>query len=117
MFTESAQAPPAVEYPPLIENELLAAGGLVDTEGVLVGDTGGVLLGVTLVLGVPDIGGDVGGGGGGGGFAYAVLGTPSYSPTTPVTVGNAGNGGNNVTSGPNGSAGNKGEVKITEFIT
>jgi hypothetical protein len=58
-----------------------------------------------------------GGGGGGGGFAYAVLGTPSYSPTTPVSIGNAGNGGNNVTSGPNGSAGNKGEVKITEFIT
>jgi hypothetical protein len=58
-----------------------------------------------------------GGGGGGGGFAYAVLGTPSYSPTTPVSIGNAGSGGNNVTSGPNGSAGNKGEVKITEFIT
>ena len=58
-----------------------------------------------------------GGGGGGGGFAYAILGTPAYSPSTPVTVGDKGNGGNNVTSGPNGSAGSDGQVRISEFIT
>ena len=58
-----------------------------------------------------------GGGGGGGGFAYAILGTPAYSPSTPVSVGSAGNGGNNINGGPNGSAGTAGSVKVSEFIT
>ena len=60
MFTESAQAPADDPYPPLIVNELLVAGGLVDTEGVLVGDTGG---GLVDTEGVTEAGGDVGGGG------------------------------------------------------